>query len=88
MLGDAPGALMLIVLVRWRGGSSPCGNPGLANTSVPRPEFSGYIPSISQMNDELFAPRSSLLARPSGPGRYIVLRMLLTAFWVPAGSPA
>ena len=46
------------------------------------------MPSISQMNVELFAPRSSLLARPSGPGGYMVLSMVLTACWVPAGSPA
>src|SRR6266550_3116137 len=56
-----------------------CGKPGLLKTRSSLPEFSGYMPSISQTNAELFAPRSSLSGRPLGPGLYIVLRMLLTA---------
>ena len=87
MVGEAPGAVIVIVFPLGR--LIPIwGKPGPLNTRVSLPEFCGYMPSISQTKAELFAPRSSLSGSPLGPGRYIVLRMLLTACWVPAGSCA
>jgi hypothetical protein len=78
----------LLVIVSPDGGVSlvctDCGVP----VAFCEPGFSGYKPSIAHMNWELSAPRSSLLGSPVGPGMNRLLRMSLTACWVPAGSPA